>query len=116
MEKFKKQFNVHIVGPKNVMMLSSIKQMVGVTLQGYLTILNATTAVVHKSDSFIILMAVISQVANKTDVKLALERNLSVDLANSYYQVESYLRQEDAEAKNAVVNAVDDGGPFKKRY
>lgn len=113
MERFTSQFKVHVVQLRNVTTLSSVKQREYETLRDYLTRLNAIISAVQKSNSSIFLAAVAFGVTNITDFKKALERNPSVDLVDFYYQVEKYLRREDAKAKNGEVNVVHDGGPFK---
>lgn len=92
------------------MTLSNIKQMLGKTLRNYLMRFNEAAATVDKRDLSIILMAAVFGVASKTDFKIALEMNSSMDLMEFYHEAERYLRQENAEVDNANINVVDDGG------
>lgn len=61
-----------------------------------------------------VFMAVVLEAANITYFKVALERDLSMDLVEFYHEVERYLHQEDGEAELAKINVVD-GGPFGAR-
>lgn len=73
---------------------------------------NAATAAIDKSGTSIILMAAVSEVASKTDFKVALERDPPMDLAEFYHEAEKYLRQEDVEADDAEINVMNNRGLF----
>lgn len=107
-DRFLRQFRVHISRTKNAMTLSRIKQRPGETLRSYLTRFNAA---VDKTDPSIILMAAMSKVVGKTDFKIALERDQPMDLVEFYHEAERCLRQEDAEADNVDINVIDGRGP-----
>lgn len=57
-----------------------------------------------------ILMVAVSAVADKTDFKVALEQDLSMDLAEFYHEAERYQHQEDTEVDKEEINIVDGGG------
>lgn len=112
--RFLRQFRVHISQPKNVFTLSNVKQRPVESLRSYLTRFNATVAVMDKPDPSFILIAAVFRVANKTDFKAVLKRDPSMDLAEFYYGAEMYLHQEDVEVEDedvdAEINAVEGGG------
>lgn len=67
-------------------------------------------AIVDKLDSSIILMAIVSGLVSKTNIRVALKGDLPMDLAEYYHEAKRYLNQEDVETEDAKVNVVDDKG------
>lgn len=73
-----------------------------------MTRINAASAAVDKPNPSIFLMAVVSRVASKTDFKVALKRDLPIDLVEFYHEAERYLCQEDGEPKDTEITIIDD--------
>lgn len=97
--------------------LSSVKQTTDESPRSYLTRFDVEVATVQKSNWSIILMVVVSWIVSKFDLKIALERDLPVDLADFYYKADRSLCQEDVEGnEGAKVNAIEDEIPFKVVY
>lgn len=55
-------------------------------------------ASVDRPDPSVILMTAVSGMADKSDFKIALKRDPSMDLAEFYHEAEKFLQQEDAGA------------------
>ena len=117
-ERFMRQFRVHIVRPKNVMTLTSMKQWKGESLRDFLTRFNAAVASVDRPDPSMVLMAAVSEIADNSDFKISLERDPPRDLGEFYHEAERFLRQEDAQAervgREAEAYAVRGGGPSRE--
>ena len=98
-ERFMRQFRVHITRPKNVMTLATLKQKAGETLRSYLARFNAAAASVDRADLSMVVMAAVSGVADGTEFKNSLTKDPPVDLEEFYNEAEKFLRLEDANAE-----------------
>ena len=74
-DRFMRQFRVHIVRPRSVLTLTSMKQWKGESLKDFLTRFNAAVASVDRPDPSMALMAVVSGIADNSDFKITLERD-----------------------------------------
>ena len=98
-ERFMEQFRVHIARPKNVMSLATLKQKAGESLRNFLTRFNAAAASVYRPDPSMVMMAVVSGIADGTEFKNSLTKDPPMDLAEFYHEAEKFLRLEDANAE-----------------
>ena len=98
-KKFIRQFWVHIVRPKNMMTLTTIKQRPGEMIRAFLTRFNTVVASVDRPDPSMVLMAAVSGIAEKTDFMKSLARDPPRDLGEYYLEAERFMRQEDAEVE-----------------
>lgn len=111
-DRFLRQFRVHIKRPKNVMTLTSVKQREDESLRAFLTRFNAAVASVDRPDPSMVLMAAVSRVREDSDFKVSLIRDPPLDLGEFFHEAERFLRQEDAcaDLKMKEVNATEGGG------
>src|SRR5574338_367720 len=113
-EKFMRQFRVHISRPKNVMSLATLKQKAGESLRNFLTRFNAAAASVDRPDPSMIMMAAVSGIADGTEFKNSLTKDPPMDLGEFYHEAEKFLRLEDARTEREEevdVYAIKSGNP-----
>jgi len=110
-DRFMKQFRIHIARPKSVMTLTTMKQRTGESLRNFLTRFNAAVASVDRPDPSMVLIAAVSGIATNTNFKITLDRDPPRDLGEFYHEAERFLRQEDAKADREGVNAIMNEGP-----
>lgn len=90
-EKFMRQFRVHISRPKNVMSLTTLKQKTEESLRNFLTQFNAAAASVDRPDLSMVLMAGVSGIADGSEFKNLLMRDPPMDLGEFYHEAERFL-------------------------
>lgn len=73
--------------------------------------IHVAAAAFDSPNPLMILMAAVSNVADKTDFKVALKRDPPMDLVEFYHKAERYLCQEDAEVDKEEINTKDGVGP-----
>jgi len=83
-DRFMKQFCIHIARPKGVMTLITIEQRTGESLRNCLTKFNAAVASMDHPDPSMVLMVAVSGIATNTDFKIALDRDPPRDLRNFF--------------------------------
>ena len=90
-DRFLRQFRVHINRPKNVMTLTSVKQRTDESLRAFLTRFNAAVASVDRPDPSMVLMAAVSGVRDNSDFKLSLVRDPPMDLGEFFHEADRFL-------------------------
>ena len=85
-ERFMRQFRVHISRPKNVMSLATLKQRTGESLRSFLTRFNVAVASVDRLDPSMVLMAAVSGIADGMEFKDSLARDPPMDLGEFYQE------------------------------
>ena len=106
-ERFMRQFRVHITRPKNVMTLATLKQKTGETLRSYLTRFNVAAASVDRPDPSMVMIEAVSGIADGTEFKNSLTKDPPVDLGEFYHEAEKFLRLEDTNAEREEGEGID---------